>query len=164
MVSGINHGSNASINVIYSGTMSAAVEAAIDEMPSIGFSLCDYSSDAHFDHVRPHVTAIARQTLENGLPEGVLLNVNFPDQETGIKGMKVCRQANAHWDESFLEREDPFKRKYYWMRGDFVNHDQGEDSDEWALKNGFASIVPTQFDLTAHTAIDYLKSWELSTV
>lgn len=161
MVSGINHGSNASINVIYSGTMSAAVEAAIDDMPAIGFSLCDYAADAAFDHVREYVTDIAKNTLTNGLPKGVLLNVNFPNEETGIRGVKICRQANAHWDESFLKREDPFKRTYYWMKGDFVNKDKGTDTDEWALANGMVSIVPTQFDLTAHTAISILNTWNL---
>ena len=161
MVSGINHGSNASINVIYSGTMSAAVEAAIDHMPSVGFSLCDFAHDANFDHTRSYVSKIAKQVLNHGLPQGVLLNVNFPDYTTGIKGIKVCRQANAHWDESFLKREDPFKRTYYWMKGDFVNRDKGEDTDIFALENGYASLVPVQFDLTAHTSISLLNSWDL---
>ena len=161
MVSGINHGSNASINVIYSGTMSAAVEAAIDDMPAIGFSLCDYAHDAVFDHARKYVTLLAKETLKNGLPKGVLLNVNIPKTGTEIKGIKVCRQANAHWDESFLKREDPFRRTYYWMKGDFVNPDKGTDTDEWALSNGFVSVVPTQFDLTAHTAISIINTWTL---
>lgn len=161
MVSGINHGSNASINVIYSGTMSAAVEASIDEMPAIGFSLCDYAHDADFDHARKYVTQLAKETLKNGLPKGVLLNVNIPKAGTEIKGMKVCRQANAHWDESFLKREDPFNRTYYWMKGDFVNPDKGTDTDEWALHNGYVSVVPTQFDLTAHTAISIINTWTL---
>lgn len=161
MVSGINHGSNASINVIYSGTMSAAVEAAIDEMPAIGFSLCDYAHDADFEHARKYVTLLAKETLKNGLPKGVLLNVNIPKVGTEIHGIKICRQANAHWDESFLKREDPFKRTYYWMKGDFVNPDKGTDTDEWALSNGYISVVPTQFDLTAHTAISYVNTWDL---
>ncbi len=160
MVSGINHGSNSAINVIYSGTMSAAVEAAIDEVPAIGFSLCDYAYDANFDHIRTYVAQIVNQTLINKLPKGVLLNVNFPNDKHDIKGIKICRQANAYWDESFLEREDPFQRKYYWMKGEFVSKDKGEDTDEWALNNGFISIVPTQFDLTAHTAIAQLNQWD----
>ena len=90
-----------------------------------------------------------------------MLNVNIPKTGTEIKGIKVCRQANAHWDESFLKREDPFRRTYYWMKGDFVNPDKGTDTDEWALSNGFVSVVPTQFDLTAHTAISIINTWTL---
>jgi len=162
MVSGINHGSNASINVIYSGTMSAAVEAAIDDMPAIGFSLCDYAANAEFEHTRKYVNQLANEALKNGLPKGVLLNVNIPTSGKEIKGIKVCRQANAHWDESFLKREDPFKRTYYWMKGDFVNPDKGTDTDEWALSNGYVSVVPTQFDLTAHTSIATINTWDLN--
>lgn len=162
MVSGINHGSNASINVIYSGTMSAAVEASIDHMPAVGFSLCDFAHDADFEHTRPFIQKIAQEVLQNGLPNGVLLNVNFPEISIGIKGIKVCRQANAHWDESFLKREDPFKRTYYWMKGEFKNRDKGEDTDIFALENGYASLVPVQFDLTAHTSIGLLNNWNLN--
>jgi len=161
MVSGINHGSNSSINVIYSGTMSAAVEAAIDGMPAIGFSLCDYRWDADFEVVKPFVKRIAQEFLKNGLPYGTLLNVNLPVPEGGIKGIKVCRQAVAKWKEDFDERLDPFNRKYYWMTGRFVNMDKGEDTDEWALAHGYVSIVPTQFDLTDHSRISALNTWDL---
>ncbi|MEN9512067.1 MAG: hypothetical protein RLZZ370_1886 [Bacteroidota bacterium] len=161
MVSGINHGSNASINVIYSGTMSAAVEAAIDGMPAIGFSLCDYRWDADFEVVKPYVRRIALEYLRNGLPYGTLLNVNLPVPEGGIKGVKVCRQAVAKWKEDFDERLDPFNRKYYWMTGRFVNMDKGEDTDEWALAHGYVSIVPTQFDLTDHSRISALNTWDI---
>jgi 5'-nucleotidase len=161
MVSGINHGSNSSINVIYSGTMSAAVEAAIDGMPAIGFSLCDYRWDADFEVVKPFVRRIALEYLRNGLPYGTLLNVNLPVHEGGIKGIKVCRQAVAKWKEDFDERMDPFNRKYYWMTGRFVNMDKGEDTDEWALAHGYVSIVPTQFDLTDHSRISALNTWDL---
>jgi 5'-nucleotidase len=161
MVSGINHGSNSSINVIYSGTMSAAVEAAIDGMPAIGFSLCDYRWDADFEVVKPFVRRIALEYLRNGLPYGTLLNVNLPVYEGGIKGIKVCRQAVAKWKEDFDERMDPFNRKYYWMTGRFVNMDKGEDTDEWALAHGYVSIVPTQFDLTDHSRISALNTWDL---
>jgi 5'-nucleotidase len=161
MVSGINHGSNSSINVIYSGTMSAAVEAAIDGMPAIGFSLCDYRWDADFEVVKPFVKRIAQEYLRNGLPYGTLLNVNLPVPEGGIKGIKVCRQAVAKWKEDFDERLDPFNRKYYWMTGRFVNMDKGEDTDEWALAHGYVSIVPTQFDLTDHSRISALNTWDL---
>lgn len=161
MVSGINHGSNASINVIYSGTMSAAVEASIDHMPAIGFSLCDFAHDAEFNHTRDYVSKISNEVLSNGLPNGVLLNVNFPTLETGINGIKICRQANAHWDESFLKREDPFKRTYYWMKGEFKNRDAGTDTDIHALENGFVSVVPVQYDLTAHSFISNMQNWKL---
>lgn len=161
MVSGINHGSNSSINVIYSGTMSAAVEAAIDGMPAIGFSLCDYRWDADFEAAKPYVKQIALELLRNGLPYGTLLNVNLPVPEGGIKGMKICRQAVAKWKEDFDERLDPFNRKYYWMTGRFVNMDKGEDTDEWALAHGYVSIVPTQFDLTDHSRISALNTWDL---
>jgi len=162
-VSGINHGSNSSINVIYSGTMSAAVEAGTQGIPSIGFSLLDYSLEADFKPVREYVRKIAEQCLENGTPEGVVLNVNFPRlTENEIKGIKVCRQANAHWIENFDKRVNPLGRDYYWLTGEFVNKDKGEDTDEWALRNGYVSVVPVQFDLTAHHAIKDINSWELS--
>lgn len=159
MVSGINHGSNSSINVIYSGTMSAAVEAAIDGMPAIGFSLCDYSWDADFEPARKFVRKIAEQVLLHGLPLGTLLNVNIPKGEP--KGIKVCRQAAAKWKEDFDERVDPFGRKYYWMTGNFVSMDSGQDTDEYALANGYVSVVPTMFDLTDHQRISELNNWDL---
>lgn len=161
-VSGINHGSNSSINVIYSGTMSAAVEAGTMGIPSIGFSLLDYSLEANFDHCREYVRKLAEESLKHGMPEGVVLNVNIPKlPKAEIKGMKVCRQANAHWIESFDKRVNPLGREYYWLSGEFVNMDKGEDTDEWALKNGFVSVVPVQFDLTAHHAMKDINSWDL---
>lgn len=163
LVSGINHGNNASINVIYSGTMSAAVEGAIEGIPSIGFSLCDYSYKANFAPILPTIQKIASSVLEKGLPAGTLLNVNFPkiNAESELKGVKICRQALAKWKENFEERTDPNGRKYYWLTGRFVNDDRGEDTDEWALANGYASVVPVQFDLTDHHHIPYLNSWNL---
>ncbi|MAO10810.1 MAG: 5'/3'-nucleotidase SurE [Flavobacteriaceae bacterium] len=162
-VSGVNHGSNSSINVIYSGTMSAAVEAGTLGIPSIGFSLLDYSLEADFGPTKKFIKKIAKQTLKNGLPKGVVLNVNFPKlSEDKLKGIKVCRQANAHWEEQFDKRVNPLGREYYWLTGEFVNEDKGEDTDEWALANGFVSVVPVQFDLTAHHAIKDLNTWNLS--
>jgi len=158
-VSGINHGLNHSINVIYSGTMSAAVEGAIESIPSIGFSLDDFTYDADFSHYAPYVKIIAKQVLEHGLPEGTLLNVNFP-QGDNIKGIKVCRQARAKWAEEFDERVDPHKRNYYWLTGVFQLKDNGEDTDVWALNNHFVSVVPVQFDMTAHHAITTLNTWK----
>jgi 5'-nucleotidase len=162
VVSGINHGSNTSISVLYSGTMSAAIEGALEGLPSIGFSLCDYSSKADFSHVEEWVEKIARQVLERGIAKGVALNVNFPPKRNeDIKGIKICRQADAKWQEEFAERYDPTGRKYFWMAGNFVNFDKGEDNDEWAIANNYISIVPCQYDLTAHHAITQInKDWD----
>ena len=162
VVSGINHGSNTSISVLYSGTMSAAIEGALEGLPSIGFSLCDFSSKADFSHVEEWVEKIARQVLENGIPKGIALNVNFPPKRNEeIRGVKICRQADAKWQEEFAERFDPTGRKYFWMAGNFVNYDKGEDNDEWAIANNYISVVPCLYDLTAHHAISHInKEWE----
>lgn len=163
VVSGINHGSNTSISVLYSGTMSAAIEAAIEGMPAIGFSLCDYSSNADFLHALDYVRKITEEALAKGIPKGVALNVNFPKkQDEEIKGIKICRQARAMWLEKFDQRVDPNGRDYFWMAGEFVNFDKGEDNDEWAIANNYISIVPCQFDMTAHHAITVLNDeWSL---
>lgn len=162
-VSGINHGSNSAINVIYSGTMSAAVEAGTSGIPAIGFSLLDFSMEADFEPTSEFVKKIVRDVLKNGLPKGVVLNVNFPKLPAdAIKGIRVCRQAKAHWAEEFDHRTNPRGREYYWPIGEFINDDPGEDTDEWALEHGYVSLVPIQFDLTAHTVIDDLKSREFN--
>jgi 5'-nucleotidase len=163
VVSGVNHGSNTSISVLYSGTMSAAIEGAIEGTPAIGFSLCDFSHDAEFSHIEDYMYKITKQVLEKGLQKGVALNVNFPPKRTeSIKGIRICRQANAKWVEEFLERIDPNGRKYYWMTGNFVNFDKGEDNDEWAIANNYVSVVPCQFDLTAYSALPVLnEDWEI---
>jgi 5'-nucleotidase len=161
-VSGVNHGSNSSINVIYSGTMSAAVEAGIEGIPAIGFSLLDYSWNANFEPIKPYLKKIVEQVLINGLTEGTVLNVNLPKLESkDIKGVKICRQAKAMWQEKFDKRVTPFGKEYYWLTGEFINMDKGEDTDEWALANNYISIVPVQFDLTAHHTIATLNTWEL---
>ncbi|MDI1257555.1 MAG: 5'/3'-nucleotidase SurE [Flavobacterium sp.] len=162
-VSGINHGSNSSINVIYSGTMSAAVEAGIEGIPAIGFSLLDYEWNADFEAAKSFIKKIALEVLENGLPEGVVLNVNLPKlKENEIKGIKICRQAKAIWAEKFDKRKTPFGRDYYWLAGEFVNLDNGEDTDEWALKHGYISVVPVHYDLTAYHALQELNTWKLN--
>lgn len=161
-VSGINHGSNSAINVIYSGTMSAAVEAGIEGIPAIGFSLLDYSMDADFSASKGVVKSIVENVLKNRLPKGVVLNVNIPKvTPEEIKGIKICRQANARWVEDFDKRTNPMGREYYWLTGNFINDDKGEDTDEWALAHNYVSVVPTQFDLTAHHFIQELNSWDL---
>jgi 5'-nucleotidase len=166
VVSGINHGSNSSISVLYSGTMSAAIEAAIEGLPAIGFSLCEYGHDADFSHVAPIVEEVMRLALTRGLPPGVALNVNLPKRREGepIRGIKVCSQANAKWQEDFEERQDPYRRRYYWMNGQFVNFDTRTETDEWALANNYASVVPCQFDLTSASGQAFLnEQWPVNT-
>jgi 5'-nucleotidase len=161
IVSGINHGQNSSINVIYSGTMSAAIEGAIEGIPSIGFSLCNHSLDADFSACEKIVKSIVRQTLEKADLSEYCLNVNIPAiPAEEIKGIKICRQAKAYWDKDFQERKDPMGNSYYWLAGKFNNQDKGTDTDIWALENNYVSVVPTMFDLTAHQAITDLKSFE----
>jgi len=150
-LSGINHGNNNSINVIYSGTMSAAVEASIEDIPAIGFSLLDYSPDADFSAAQQVVEQVIEKYLKQGLLHKYLLNVNIPKLSfEKIKGHKVCRQAKSKWVEEYLERETPSGKKYYWLTGQFQNLDKGTDTDVYALENGYVSIVPVQYDLTAH--------------
>lgn len=160
-VSGINHGSNSSINVIYSGTMSAAIEAGIEGIPAIGFSLLDYSWNANFDNLEDDIKKITTSVLKNGLPEGVVLNVNFPKSDKKFKGIKICRQARGNWVESFDKRVNPLGKQYYWLSGKYELMDKGEDTDEWALANNYVSVVPVQFDLTAHHFIQKINNWEL---
>lgn len=149
-LSGINHGANHSINIIYSGTMSAALEAAIENIPSIGFSLLDFSIEANFTAAKKYVRIIVEQILNaKKLDKHICLNVNIPKgSEKLIKGIKVCHQAYAKYEEKFDERNDPHGKKYYWLTGEFVNFDKSKESDVWALKNNFVSVVPVQFDLT----------------
>jgi 5'-nucleotidase len=162
LLSGINHGSNASINVIYSGTMSAAVEGALEDIPSVGFSLCDFAEDADFRASRDVVRTVTKQVLAHRTPKGTCLNVNIPKlAPEDVKGLRVCRQAAGHWADSFEERQAPGGRTYYWMTGNFTDIDKGEDTDEWALRNGYVSVVPVHYDLTAHHAIAELNQWDL---
>jgi len=148
-VSGVNHGANHSINVIYSGTMSAAMEASIESIPSIGFSLLDYSLEADFTAAKTFARAIVEKIISKKIDKHLCLNVNIPAvaQEL-IKGIKVCRQAYAKYEEKFEEMNDPHGKNYYWLTGNFVNFDKGKDTDVWALKNNFVSVVPVQHDLT----------------
>lgn len=158
IVSGINHGSNASINIIYSGTMGAVLEAAIDGIPAIGFSLLDYYPDATFSHSFEFIERISKKVLKDGLPKGIALNVNIPKvSDEPIKGIKVVRQAEARWVEEFEERTDPFRRKYYWLGGHFVNGDDRPDTDEKALHDNYISVVPVQVDFTAHEYVEKMK-------
>lgn len=151
-LSGINHGANHSINVIYSGTMSAAMEASIEGIPSIGFSLLDFSLDADFTASRFYVHKIISALLKRKLDKHLLLNVNIPAvSQSLIKGIKVCKQAYAKYEEDFDERKDPSGKKYYWLSGKFINFDKSKDTDVWALAHNYVSVVPVQFDLTNYT-------------
>ena len=163
-LSGINHGANHSINVIYSGTMSAAVEAAIESIPSVGFSLMDFSIDANFEGAKKYARIIVQKLLEEEQDKHMILNVNVPAVPVNlIKGLKICRQAYAKYEEDFIERQDPHGKKYYWLTGEFVNFDKGEDTDVWALANNFVSVVPVQFDLTNYDLKSkFEKKWKHS--
>ena len=162
VVSGINHGSNASANVIYSGTMGAALEACMDGVPAIGFSVDSYSSKAAFDHIECYVDTIARRVLKEGLPKGVCLNVNMPKKsDEPIKGVKICRQAKGRWNQAFEQRVDPYGRDYYWLTGCFIGEDDGVDTDLYAIKNNYIAIVPIMFDMTSYSSMEMLKEWSL---
>jgi len=162
-LSGINHGANHSINVIYSGTMSAAVEAAIESIPSAGFSLLDYNIEADFEGARLYTRKVVELMLNTGLNKHSIFNVNIPSVPAElIKGIRICRQAYAKYEEDFIERTDPHGRLYYWLTGEFVNFDKGADTDVWALENNYVSVVPVQFDLTNYVLKTQLeKQWKL---
>jgi 5'-nucleotidase len=161
-LSGINHGANHSINVIYSGTMSAAVEAAIESIPSAGFSLLDHSVEADFTGARTYARILVQQMLKTKLDKHTVLNINIPAVPAElIRGIKICKQAYAKYEEDFIERSDPNGKKYFWLTGEFVNFDKGRDSDVWALEHNYVSVVPVQFDLTNYAMKTKLeKSWK----
>ena len=157
-VSGVNHGSNAAINILYSGTMSAAMEASIEGIPSVGFSLNDFSFDADFEPCKAFIKQICQFMLQKST-KAKLLNVNFPKLPAAeIKGFKVCRQAEARWVEDFQKGTDPSGRTYYWLTGKFVNLEpDATDTDVWAMQNGYISVVPSQHDLTDYNGLKELK-------
>lgn len=161
-VSGINHGSNASINIIYSGTMSAAMEACIEGIPSIGFSLLDFSFEADFSPSEYYAKKLIEQVLTKGLQSCLLLNVNIPKLPLEkIKGTKLCKQGAGSWLEDFQEGQDPRGQKYYWLTGSFITRNEPEGTDLWALENGYVSIVPSGYDLTVYPALNANKNLEL---
>ncbi len=161
IVSGINHGSNAAVNVIYSGTMGAVLEGCENGILSIGFSICDHSYNADFSYFEPFILKIASQALEKGLPRGVCLNVNAP--VGAIKGVKAARQCDGQWTKEFAKRIDPQGRSYFWLTGNFENYEpEAQDTDEWALNNGYVSIVPTKIDMTAYDLLKEVENWDLS--
>ena len=161
VVSGINHGPNAAVNVIYSGTVSAATEAAILGIPSFAISHCSWDADLDFEAAGYYARLVAERILGRGLPAGVLLNVNVPDLAMEhIRGVEVTRQARARWEEEFEERRDPLNRPYYWLGGHFVNLDDGHDTDLHAIEQGYVSITPIHYDLTAYDHISRIEGWD----
>lgn len=160
LLSGINHGSNSSISVVYSGTMAAAIEGGLHGIPSIGLSITDFSSNPDFSACKLYGNKIIKKTILTGMPEGVCLNVNFPGFPVDdIRGIKICRQARGLWIEEFDKRIDPRRREYFWLTGYFENYEpDAEDTDEWALKNKFVSIVPVKIDFSDLNAMEKLKS------
>jgi 5'-nucleotidase len=159
VVSGINHGANASVSVLYSGTMAAAIEGCLYGINSVGFSLNDFSRSADFSVCRKFIRIVMQKLGTERLPDGICLNVNIPSKpESEIKGIKICRQAKGNWREEFEKRKDPMGKTYYWLTGMFQNHEpEADDTDEWALANGFVSVVPVSVDMTAHWFTDKLK-------
>ena len=158
VLSGINNGSNASINVVYSGTMGAVIEASMKGYDAIGFSLLNHDLDADFSACVPIVRQIVADVLKNGLPQGTSLNVNIPDLPyEQIKGIRVCRQSQAFWADSHEKRTDPIGRPYWWLTGEFICDDRQPGSDIHALDNGYVSVVPTHFDYTDYKNIESLQ-------
>jgi 5'-nucleotidase len=163
LVSGINHGSNSSTSVLYSGTLGAALEGCINGIPSIGFSLMSWDADADFATAKIYATRIAQKVLENGLPKYTCLNVNIPAIPANeIKGIRVCRQTIGYWQEEFEKRTDPGGNDYYWLTGKYFNTEPDDkDTDEWALKNNYIAVVPIRIDLTSYSTIEIIKNWNL---
>lgn len=150
LVAGINHGSNAGINVLYSGTMGAVQEGCGLGYPSIGFSLCDHASDAEFAHCRPYIEALVGQVLREGLPEGVFLNVNIPGKGVVPKGMRLTRECRGNWSDEYVAYDSPHGNdKFYMLAGKFENAEpDAEDTDEWALRHGYVSVCPEWLNRT----------------
>ena len=159
LLAGINHGANSSASVLYSGTMAAAIEGCMYGINAIGFSLLDHSPKANFEPYLEYVKNIIENVMKNGLRKGVCLNVNIPKISVDdIRGIRVCRQARGYWIEEFKHRIDPNNREYYWLTGDFFNEEpDAKDTDEWALKNNYISIVPVQIDMTCYKSMNCLK-------
>ena len=167
VIGGINHGDNASVNTHYSGTMGVTLEGCMKYIPSVAFSLCDYRQDADFEPMRPLIRQITKRVLQEGLPLGVCLNVNFPlgdsmNPSESYKGVKVCRMAHGTWGGEVTKCHHPRGYDYWWMVGHYQNDEpEAEDTDNWALTHGYVAITPTQIDVTAYQAIDKIKSWGL---
>ena len=162
ILSGINHGSNVSTNILYSGTMAAAVEGALDGIPSIGFSLTDFKEDADFSYAEKIVKLITEKVLLEGLKTGTCLNVNIPNvNENKIKGIKVCKQGKAFWEDTFEKRKDPLGKDYYWLKGSFTSKDEYKETDINYLENNYVTVVPSQYDMTCFESVENLKKWKI---
>lgn len=160
VLSGVNHGSNAAVAVLYSGTMGAAIEGAVFKIPSIGFSLLDHSHNADFTYSKKYIHSITKQVLEEGLPSGTCLNINIPKGDD-IKGIRVCRQTSGQWVNEFMQSKDGADKDIYWLTGNFENDEPSDEmTDEWALANRYVSVVPVKVDMTNHDLIASIKSWE----
>lgn len=160
VLSGINHGSNAAVAVLYSGTMGAALEGAVFKIPSVGFSILDHSHDADFSYAKKYIRLITEQVLKEGLPMGTCLNVNIP-KGNSLKGIRICRQTSGKWVEEFVEAKDGANKDIYWLSGNFANDEPHDEmTDEWALANRFVSVVPVKVDMTNHDHMVAMKSWE----
>jgi 5'-nucleotidase len=164
LLAGINHGSNSSSSIVYSGTMAIAIEGCINLIPSAGFSLLDYRPEADFTAASKIAEKVISNMIEKGLPEGVCLNVNIPASPLSeMRGVRVCRQTKGMWKEEFVKRIDPHNGEYFWLTGTYFNQEEdSDDTDEYALKNGYVSIVPVQIDLTAYRALPHFKDWDLN--
>lgn len=161
VVAGINHGDNASVNSHYSGTMGVVREGCMKHIPSVAFSLCDGREDACFEPLHDHVKSIAINVLSKGLPLGVCLNVNFPLVDK-FNGVRVCRMASGRWINEVVRSKHPRGYDYYWLVGEYANDEpEAEDTDNWALRHGYVAITPTSIDVTAHEALDAIRSWNL---
>lgn len=159
VLSGINHGSNSATNVLYSGTMGAAIEGSFYGCPAMGLSLTDHSPDADFDAAIRYGRRIVERLLAAEVELPCCLNVNVPvGRPEELQGVRLCRQTRGFWREEFFRREDPHGRTYFWLTGDFVNAEpEAEQSDEWALAHGYVSVVPIQADLTDYRRMKQLE-------
>ena len=161
VIGGINHGDNASVNAHYSGTMGVTLEGCMKYIPSVAFSLCDFRADADFEPLRPLICQITKRVLAEGLPSGVCLNVNFP-LVAEYQGVRVCRMAHGTWGQEVTRCHHPRGYDYWWMVGHYQNDEpEAQDTDNWALTHGYVAITPTQIDVTAYSAMEQIKSWDL---
>lgn len=162
VVGGINHGDNSSVNVHYSGTMGVVIEGCLKGIPSIGFSLCNHAADADFSFTLPYVRRITEEVLQHGLPVGIYLNVNFPNDSV-LKGVRICRQTKGVWINEFQQAVHPRGGYYYWLTGEYRNDEpEAEDSDHWALDHGYVAVTPTKIDVTAYEIFEELSHWNLT--
>ncbi len=164
VISGINHGSNTAINIIYSGTVSAAREAAIMDVPALAVSVTNHRA-THFEYACLAAQELSKKVVESSLPTGTLLNINVPNlPKEEIKGTLFTKQGKSKWDDSYLERQDPYGNKYYWLTGSLMDVDDELTNDQCAIKNNYASVSPIHFDLTDHEAFEMMNNWNIDSL